>query len=100
MNPTEFLVWRDSNKIERLMRKHDRSPGDYGINGTNRNTRGHQNHSPRPRDRRRHLPPARPPPPPPILSRLRSLSPSIQTPNRSMYIKTPLKSLPIVIQYM
>ena len=72
MNPTEFLVWRDSNKIERLMRKHDRSPSDYGI--TNRNTRGHQNHSPRPRDRRRHLPP-RPPPPP-----------SIQTPNRSMYI--------------
>ena len=79
MNSTEYLVWRDSNKIERLMRKHDRSPAEYGI--TNRNTRGHQNHSPRPRDRRRPLPP-RPPPP------------SIQIPNISKYT---LKSLPNTI---
>lgn len=69
MNSTEYLVWRDSNKIERLMRKHDRSPAEYGI--TNRNTRSHQIHSPRPRDRRRPLPP-RPQPP------------SIQIPNISM----------------
>ena len=31
MNSTEFLIWRDPNRIERLMRKNNRVPADYGI---------------------------------------------------------------------
>ena len=31
MDSTEFLIWRDPNRIERLMRKNNRVPADYGI---------------------------------------------------------------------